>query len=450
MRSLPLSLLQRGWPWRGLRRRGDGRPGFGATLAVSLAVVAVFASFAPTIAYSATVTISCGAVGRELQLCREGAEAWAARAGHDVRVVAGPNAANERLALYQQLFAARSSDIDVFQIDVIWPGALADHLADLRAHVPDWEANAHIPALLENNMVDGRLVALPWFADVGVLYYRVDLLAKHGANPPATWQELTELSRRIQAAERALGDERMWGFVFQGKAYEGLTCNALEWIASSGGGTIVDDAGTITIGNPRAVAAIALAAQWVGDVAPRGVLNYGEEEARGVFQSGHAVFMRNWPYAWALVNAPDSPVAGKVAVAPLPVGEPSRRPTGVLGGSQLAVSRYSRNGPIAADLVRYLAGAGEQRRRAIVGAFHPTILHLYDDDEVRRANPFFAALRPILEHATARPSRNLGARYNRVSSAFWTAVHETLARRGDAADNVSALDNRLRRMLRRR
>jgi trehalose/maltose transport system substrate-binding protein len=365
---------------------------------VVLAASAILAAFPGAIADGATVTISCGAVGRELQLCREGAEEWAARSGHDVRVVAGPNATNERLALYQQLLAARSRDVDVFQIDVIWPGILADHFVDLREHVSGSEAGAHFATLIENNTVEGRLVALPWFADIGLLYYRVDLLAKYGADPPSTWRDMTELSRRIQASERAQGEERMWGFVFQGKAYEGLTCNALEWIASSGGGTIVDPGGEITINNPRAAEAIALAARWIGDIAPPGVLNYGEEEARGVFQSGHAVFMRNWPYAWALVDAPDSPVAGKVGVAPLPVGDRSRQPTGVLGGSQLAVSRYSQNVRIAADLVRYLAGAHEQRRRAIIGAFQPTIRRLYEDADVARANPFFTTLLPILEH----------------------------------------------------
>jgi trehalose/maltose transport system substrate-binding protein len=159
--------------------------------------------------------------------------------------------------------------------------------------------------------------------------------------------------------------------------------------------------------------------------------------------------MRNWPYAWALVDAPDSPVAGKVGVAPLPVGDRSRQPTGVLGGSQLAVSRYSQNVRIAADLVRYLAGAHEQRRRAIIGAFQPTIRRLYEDADVARANPFFTTLLPILEHATARPSKSVGANYNRLSSAFWTSVHEMLARPGDVTDKLSALENRLRRLSRR-
>ncbi len=96
------------------------------------------------------------------------------------------------------------------------------------------------------------------------------------------------------------------------RAYEGLTVNALEWIASSGGGTIIDDAGAVTIDNPNAERALGIAAGFVGTVSPRGVLNYTEEETRGVFQSGHALFMRNWPYAWALGEDKDSAVKGRI------------------------------------------------------------------------------------------------------------------------------------------
>ena len=165
----------------------------------------------------------------------------------------------------------------------------------------------------------------------------------------------------------------MLGFVFQAKAYEGLTCNALEWIDSFGGGQIVAEDGSITINNEQAAAALELAASWIGDIAPEGVLNYAEEESRGVFQSGNAVFMRNWPYAWALGNAPDSPIAGKIGVTQLPKGGEDGKHTGVLGGWQLAVSKYSQNAELAVDLVRHLTSPEEQKRRAIKGSYNPTI-----------------------------------------------------------------------------
>src|SRR5208282_4220423 len=109
------------------------------------------------------------------------------------------------------------------------------------------------------------------------------------------------------------------------------TCDALEWINSYGGGTIIDSSGKITINNPQAVAALKQAASWINNIAPQGVLNYGEEEARGVFQSGKAAFMRNWPYAWSLAQGADSPIKGKVGVSPLPKGGANGHNSATLG-----------------------------------------------------------------------------------------------------------------------
>lgn len=142
----------------------------------------------------------------------------------------------------------------------------------------------------------------------------------------------------------------MWGFVYQGKAYEGLTCNGLEWIDSFGGGQIADATGQVTVDNARAAEALSWAASTVGKISPEGVLNYSEEEARGVFQSGNAVFMRNWPYAWALGQAADSAVKDKIGGGAACWSGADGKPTGVLGGWQLAVSAYSKNPDLAADL----------------------------------------------------------------------------------------------------
>jgi trehalose/maltose transport system substrate-binding protein len=416
---------------------------------MNVALLGAALGIAGPAAKAATISISCGAVGLELQLCQEGANAWAEQTGNQVEVVSTPNSATERLALYQQWLAAGSSDIDVYQIDVIWPGILANHLLGLNEYIDQETIDQHFPAIIENNTVDGRLVGMPWFTDAGILYYRQDLLEKHGKQPPTTWQELNQTAAEIQDAERAEGNDRMWGFVFQAKAYEGLTCDALEWIDSFGGGTIVADDGTITINNDQAVEAINLASTWIGSIAPEGVLNYAEEEARGVFQSGNAVFMRNWPYAWALGNADDSPIKGKIGVSALPKGSGDEgKHTGTLGGWQLAVSKYSQNPEIAADLVKYLTSYDEQKRRAIEGSYNPTIAALYQDEEVLAANPFFGDLYETFTDAVARPSRVTGEKYNQVSSEFFNAVHGVLSGKTDAASSLAALEGRLDRLSR--
>jgi len=397
---------------------------------------------------AAELAISCGALGVELALCRRAVADWEDRTGHRVTIVSTPNSSTERLALYQQVLAAKADDIDVLQIDVVWPGILANHLADLAPHVGD-AADGHFPAIIANNTVEGRLLALPWWTDAGVLYYRRDLLERHGRRPPETWTELAETAALIQAAERQAGNRRMWGYVWQGRAYEGLTCNVLEWIASFGGGTIVGDDGRITIDNEQAASAFAEAARWVGTITPAGVLNYDEEAARGVFQTGNAVFMRNWPYAWALAQGKDSPIRGRVEVAPLPKGGPDGRTAATLGGWSLAVSRYSRQPALAADLVLFLTRADEQRRRAIEASYNPTRPDLYRDQAVLAANPFFGRLLTVFENAVARPSRIAGRHYNRVSSALWRATHDILARGADPAERLERLAARLRRVAER-
>ncbi|MBL3555924.1 MULTISPECIES: ABC transporter substrate-binding protein [Marinobacter] len=395
-----------------------------------------------------TITISCGAVGAEKQICEEGTRAWSEKTGHEVKVVSTPNSATERLSLYQQLFAARSGDVDVFQIDVVWPGMLASHLVDLSGYTGGAEDN-HFEALVKNNTVDGSLVAMPWFTDAGVLYYRKDLLEKYGLEAPDTWQQLTSTAKTVMDKEREAGNDRFWGYVWQGRAYEGLTCNALEWVSSFNGGTIVNSEGEVTINNDRAAEALALASTWIGGISPRSVLNYTEEEARGVFQSGNALYMRNWPYAWSLAQSEDSPVKGKVGVVALPRGGDDGQHAGTLGGWQLAVSKYSDNVDEAADLVNFLTSYEEQKRRAIQGSYNPTIPDLYQDEEVLSAVPFFGELFETFKNGVPRPSSATGDQYGRVSNAFFNATHEVLAGKAEPEQALNKLDAQLKRLGRR-
>lgn len=433
----------------GMARMNTGRrprqrsTGYAVLVCLSVASVAC-----ATAEPSSAIAISCGGVGTQLELCRSAAEEWGARTGHRVQLVSTPVSSTERLALYQQLLAAGVSDIDVFQIDVVWPGILGPHFIDLAPFVEPGEIAQHFDAIIENNTVAGRLVALPWYADAGLLYYRRDLLEKYARPIPRTWDELTDTAQLVQDGERRAGHERLWGYVWQGRAYEGLTCNALEWVASSGGGTVVDVDGTIDVRTPAVARALTRAAQWVGRISPPGVLNYAEEEARGVFHVGDAIFMRNWPYAWGLLNADDSPVKGLVGIALLPHGAADETSAAALGGWQLAVSRYSRHKDAAVDLVRFLTSAEEQKRRALGGAFLPTIERLYQDEEVRRARPNLDVIHEALTRAVARPSRVTGVRYNQVSSAFYQAVHATLASPGDVDQQLDRLNSQLHRLSR--
>ncbi|HET6436824.1 MAG TPA: ABC transporter substrate-binding protein [Anaeromyxobacter sp.] len=421
---------------------------FSARVRVALAAAVAAASVLPLPGWAqgVTVSIACGSVGAEYDFCKTGAENWAKKTGNQVKVVSVPKDSNEQLALFQQLLSQKSNEIDVLRIDIVWPGLLANNLLDLGKAVPEDVVAQHFPSIVKADTVDGKLVALPEFTDAGLLYYRKDLLQKYNQKVPTTWQELTSSAKVVQDGERKAGNENMWGFVFQGRAYEGLTCDALEWVDSFGGGTIVDPGGKVTIDNPKAVEAIKLASSWIKSISPEGVLNYAEEEARGAFQSGNAVFMRNWPYAWALSQGADSPVKDKVGVTALPKGGPGGKNTGTLGGWNWAVNKYTKNQKQAVDLAMYMSSPEEQKRAALEISINPTIPSLYKDQEILQKNPFMSELLATFQNAVARPSGPTGNKYNQVSSAFWNAVHDSLAGRTPADQSLSNLDKTLKRL----
>jgi trehalose/maltose transport system substrate-binding protein len=356
------------------------------------------------------------------------AEEWAAKTGNRIEYLSLPPSANDVLQLFSQYWAAQSPDVDICQIDVCWPGIAAPHAVDLKKYFSAEDMSQFFPRIVKNNTVDGRLIGVPYFTDAGLLYYRTDLLQKYGfKEPPKTWDELTGMAKQIQDGERAAGKSDFWGFVWQGSAYEGLTCDATEWIFSSGGGTMVDPNGKVTINNPNAIKALQMAKSWVGGISPAGVTTYKEEESRNVWQAGNAAFMRNWPYCYALGSSQQSPIAGKFAVTVLPQGNgDTGKHAATLGGWQLMVSKYSKNPDIAADLVRYLTSTEIQKRDAIELTRLPTRPALYTDPEVLAANPWFGQLLPVFTNAVARPSTILKSNYNQFANLFFNHVNKVL------------------------
>ena len=402
------------------------------------------AAFMATGAVAADLSIVHGSVGRDQEVLRSQLDKFEAETGNKVTIVSMPESTTDQFGQYKLWLAAQSSDIDVYRLDVIWAPQLAQHFVDLKPHVDDIIED-FVPAAIESQTVDGKLVALPMFLGAPALYYRTDLLEKYGEKVPATWQELTDTAKKIMEEERATGNSDMYGFVFQGAAYEGLTCDAQEWVHSSGGGRIVELDGSIGINNPKAAAALDLAASWVGGIAPEGVLNYKEEDARGVFQSGKAVFMRNWNYAYALAAGDDSAVKGKFGVAVLPAGEGGES-TATLGGWHLGVSKYSEHQEEAIKLVRFLNNYENQKERAIVTSRPPTLNAVYTDAEVGEKQEFIPLWKPVVDNALPRPSAATLRKYNEVSAAFWTAAHDTLSGKAPAAKNLAKLEAELKRL----
>jgi trehalose/maltose transport system substrate-binding protein len=410
-----------------------------AGLLTSAALV-TSAPFMATAANAAELHFVSGATGADIQFLTEEFKKFTAATGDTVTIVPMPSSTTDQFAQYKLWLAAGNSDIDVYQTDVIWAPQLADQFLDLTAAAKDIVKD-HFPSIIQSQTVNGKLVAIPTFTDAPALYYRKDLLDKYKQTPPKTWEEMAKTAKLVQDGERAAGNKDMWGFVFQGNAYEGLTCDALEWIKSYGGGQLVEPDGSISVNNPKAVAAITEAASWVNTISPPGVLAYQEEESRGVWQTGNAVFMRNWPYAYSLGNGADSKVKDLFGVVPLPDGGGGSAAT--LGGWNIAVSKYSKNPDEAIKLALFLGSKDFEKDRAIQRSNLPTIISLYDDPDIAKAQPIIPQWKNVFLNAVPRPSAPTKVKYNEVSSLFWSAVHDTMSGNGKAADNLEALEAKL-------
>ncbi|WP_210526764.1 ABC transporter substrate-binding protein [Rubellimicrobium arenae] len=414
----------------------------------ALATLAALAA-SGALAQGVQVTVVSGAVGAAVANFDALVKPWEDRTGNDAVLVPMPASTTDQFGQYRLWLAAQNSDIDLYQTDVIWAPQLAEHFVDMtEAATQAGLIEQNFPSIIESQTVEGKLVAIPIFTDAPALYYRTDLLEKHGAEVPTTWAELTETAQKIQDAERAEGNSEIWGFVWQGNAYEGLTCDALEWIKSNGGGQIVEPDGTISVNNEQAAAALEMARGWVGTISPEGVLAYQEEEARGLWQTGNAVFMRNWPYAYLLGNGDDSAVKGKFDVAPLPMGSgEGAQSAATLGGWNMAVSKYSQHQEAAMDLALYLGSAEAQKQRSLNEGNLPTLPALYEDPEVLEANPYFARWPEVFQQAVPRPSAPTQGDYNETSTLFFTAVHSVISGEEDAADALDDLEADLEDLL---
>lgn len=365
--------------------------------------------------------------------------------GIEFEYVPGDQSATDRLRTYNTQLGAGTSDIDVYQIDVIWPGILAQHAVDLNESLSDLAAQ-HFPAIVENNTVDGKLIGMPWFTDAGLLYYRQDLLDKYSLTAPATWADLEATAKTIQDGERASSPD-FWGFVFQGAAYEGLTCNGLEWQYSNGGGRIVEDVDgtpTVTLNNPQAVAAFQRVAGWINNIAPESVTTFTEPESLNVFIAGNSAFMRNWPYAWAASQDPASVIRGKIGVQPLPKGDGDGATNAdTLGGWQMMVSKYSEAQEAGIEYVKYMCSPEVQTSYAIERSHLPTIASVYDDPGVAQASEFIPRLKDVFQGgAVARPSSIAADLYNDVSVAYFTGLNQILTG-ADAQSTVEDITGKL-------
>ena len=352
-----------------------------------------------------------------------------------------PDDASQRHQLYVQWLNARVGNPSILQLDAIWTPefAAAGWVLPLTKYGP--ATSEFFPATIEANTWGGKLYALPWFADVGLLYRRTDLVGQE----PKTLEEMVSSSRTAMSRR---GGPR-YGIVWQGARYEGLITGFVEYLGAFGG-RIIDSRGEVVVNKPEAVRAL----QFMRDelygskVAPLDVLTWHEEEARFAFQNGNAVFMRNWPYpVAAMSDTAQSRVAGKFAVSPIPKSgtAPTGHPTAALGGAQLAINSYSESPDAAYMLIAYLTAPEQMLERAQAVGQYPTRPALYDDARMKSAIAIpLADARRAIESATPRPVTPI---YTELSEILQIELHRALVRQAEPQDALNSAAARINALI---
>lgn len=354
-----------------------------------------------------------------------------------------PENSPDQLALTLDLLKKRVPTPDVYGIDVIWPAILNEYLMDLKPYFAT-ELTSQDPEVVANYTVKSRLVAVPYHANTGALYYRVDLIQKYGfREPPRTWDELEKMAARIQQGERAKGAKDFWGFVWAGAASEGLTCDGLEWQVAEGGGRIVEPSGKVSVNNPNTIRAWERAARWVGSISPPSAVSYQEWDASNAFwTSGRAAFFRGWISDYFISHPVAYPFEEHSGLTSIPGGAAAR--VGTLGGFGLAVSRTSVHQAQAIELIRFLLrkeadledvrAHSEPPRRPELYQL-PTMLKAYSRPTNFGGHPGSGVV--------ARPSTVTGERYGAVSKAYVQALHSVLTGEVKAGPAAAALEKEL-------
>lgn len=367
----------------------------------------------------------------------------------DISVVRelAPHSSTAYHDLLTQKLKNRDAAVDVFFIDVIWVPEFA--AAGWARPLDDVFSPAmrrdFLPATIEVGQYDSHVYGVPSRIDAGLLYYRRDLLAKYGFMVPATWPELVHQAETILAGEQQT-NPLLQGYSAQFKQYEGLVCNMLEFIEGHGGSLLRPDGTGSTLSSSHALAAVQFVRdEVIGRVTSRAVLTYQEPEALSLFLQGHAVFHRNWPYAWELANNMSrSTIAGQVGVAPLPGFSPGRT-AATLGGWLYGISAYSQHPDEAWALIEFLSSQAVQKKFSREAGIAPSREALFSDPEVLARSPQLEHQRAVLHAATPRPRSPL---YPAISHLLQRYFSRALAVDGlDLAQEAAITDAHIDRLL---
>jgi multiple sugar transport system substrate-binding protein len=327
--------------------------------------------------------------------------------GLTAKLLEFPESADEQRNQFVQRQEAKSGECDIFYSDVIWTAEFASQnwLYDVTPYV-EGRKDEFIPATFDTVNYDGKTWGVPKQSDAAFLYYRTDQVD----SVPATWQEVYEIAKQND------------GIVYQGAAYEGLTCDFLEIAYAAGGEVLSEDGKEARFDSPENLKALQFMADGIKDgAAPKAVTTYMEEQARRAFEAGRATFQRNWPYAYAIGK--DNKDAPKFEVAPFPEFEGGGT-AGILGGHNLVISAFTDNPGGSLKLIDYLTSEESIKRDATDYSLAPVLEATYDDPAVQKALPFAPELKQAIAQAKSRPVSPV---YTQISQAIYKNVNQALS-----------------------
>ncbi len=417
-------------------------------LAASVAALTMIGPSGIALAQQATLRIFTGGQQRPDVMRQIVDEYMKQNPNVKIEVEVGGATSEQQQQYLNTVLASRDASLDVVLIDVIRPAqwAAAQWAEPLDSYLGAEKGAVmakYLPAYREANVVNGKVISLPYFADAQFLYYRKDLLEKHGLQPPKTWDEAKATAQKVIQAE---GNANLRGFETAGAPIEGTVCTYLVpmWGA---GGNLTDQNGKLApLNSDAAKKPFELWGSWKqANILPANIAEIPTDRIRQDFQAGNLLFAMTWGYVWNRTQADaDSQVKDKVGVVPLPGFTPDKAAT-CIGGWQLAVTAFSKNKAEAVKLVRYLSSPEVSKKQAILASHLPVFPEVYTDPEVLKANPWFKDALPVVQTARARP---VTPRYNEVSEVIRTNMNAFLSgtKTQDAA--LSEMQNRLSNILR--
>ncbi len=366
--------------------------------------------------------------------------------GVKVVIESGGNTSELQRAYLSTVLSARDPSLDVMMIDIVNPAQYmrAQWIEPLDKYLGAdgaTQMKSYMPAYAKASIVDGKIAALPAYADAQFLYYRKDLLAKYHLPEPKTWDQLAASAKTVLAGEH---DASLQGLSIQGAPIEAAVCTFLTpyW---SQGKELTDPKGRLSLDKAAAEKGMNM---WLGladqGVVKKNVAEVKTQDTTADFKNGRAVFAVTWGMVWSQLQQPDSAVKDKIGIVPLP-SMTGGSTDSCAGGWQWAVSAYSTHKKEAVELVRWMASPDVAKFLAINASMMPAYPAVFQDPAVLKAAPWFASVPPILQAAKERP---VSERYGEISDTIRTSTSAMLGRSMTVSDGVDQINSRLARVLR--